>query len=190
MQIEATLVPQAFVDANNLAFKIYIILIYMKIVRGMHGLPQAGILANKLLNKRLKKYDFSEVSHIPGLFTHKTRPIWFALCVDDFVVKYVGKEHAQYLMDVLKKFYKMEEDWKGALHCGISLDWNYAEGYVDISMPNYVHKQLTKYDHSPLKKRHNCPYAPEPKKYGKLAQDITPEPDSPTVDATDKTYVQ
>ena len=74
----------------------------MKIVRGMHGLPQAGILANKLLKKRLKKHDFFEVPHTPGLFTHKTRPIWFTLCVDDFGVKYVGKEHADYLMSILK----------------------------------------------------------------------------------------
>ena len=162
----------------------------MKIVRGMYGLPQAGVLANKLLKSRLKEYDFFEVPHTPGLFTHKTRPIWFTLCVDDFGVKYVGKEHAQYLMDVLKKFYKMEEDWKGALYCGISLDWHYAEGYVDIYMPNYVHKQLTKYNHSPPKKRQNCPYAPEPKKYGKSAQYITPEPECPAVDATDKKYVQ
>ena len=30
----------------------------------------------------------------------------------------------------------------------ISLKWNYGEGYVDISMRNYVHKQLIKYRHS------------------------------------------
>ena len=44
--------------------------------------------------------------------------------------------------------------------------------------------------HSPPKKRQNCPHAPEPKKYGKSAQDITPEPNSPEVDATDKKNVQ
>ena len=54
-------------------------------------------------------------------------------------------------MSVLKQFYTMEEDWKGALYCRISLDWNYSEGYVNISMPNYVHKQLTKYNHAPPK---------------------------------------
>ena len=39
MQIEAKLVPQAFIDANNLSFKIYKGFIYMKTVRGMYGLP-------------------------------------------------------------------------------------------------------------------------------------------------------
>ena len=81
----------------------------MKIVRGMYGLPQSGILANKLLKKYLKKHDFFEVSQIPGLFTHITRPIWLTLWVDDFRVKYVGKEHTDYLMSVISQFYSMEK---------------------------------------------------------------------------------
>ena len=116
MQINAKLVPQVCIDANILSSKIYKGFIYMKLVRGMYGLPQAGILGNKLLKKRLKEYAFFEVPHTPGLFTHKARPIWFTLCVDDFGVKYVGKEHADYLMSVLKQFFTMEEDWKGALY--------------------------------------------------------------------------
>ena len=91
MRSEAKLVPQAFIDAEKISSKIYKEFIYMKIVRGMYGLPQAGILANKLSKKRLKEYDLFEVPHTPGLCAHKTRPIWFTLCVDDFGVKYVGK---------------------------------------------------------------------------------------------------
>jgi hypothetical protein len=33
----------------------------MEIRRGMYGLPQAGILANKLLRKRLGRYGYFEV---------------------------------------------------------------------------------------------------------------------------------
>ena len=128
--------------------------------------------------KKSQETWFFEVPHTPGLFTHKTRPVWFTLCIDDFGVKYVGKEQADYLMSGLKQFYNMEKDWKGALYYIISLDWHYAEGCVDIYMPNDAQRQLTKYEHSPPKRRQNCPYAPEPKKYGKLAQDITPKPDS------------
>ena len=57
-------------------------------------------------------------------------------------------------------------------------------------MPHCVHKQLAKYEHSPPKQRHNCSYAPEPRNYGKLAQDSTPKPDSPALNASDKKYVQ
>ena len=76
----------------------------------MYGLPQAGILANKLLKERLLQNDYFEVPHTPGIFRHKTRPVWFTLVVDDFGIKYVGKEHAQHLLNVLKEFYEIEED--------------------------------------------------------------------------------
>ena len=49
--------------------------IYMWIIRGIYGLPQAGKLANDLLKKRLAEEDYFEVDHIPGLFKHKWRPI-------------------------------------------------------------------------------------------------------------------
>ena len=42
----------------------------------------------------------------------------------------------------------MEGYWNGELYCDITLKWNYKEGYVDISMPNYVHKKLFKYKHT------------------------------------------
>ena len=73
--------------------------------------------------------------------THKTRPIRFTLVVDDFGVKYIGKQHAEHLMGILKQHCNTEEDWNRELYCGIVLKWNYREGYVTISMPNYVHKQ-------------------------------------------------
>ena len=57
-------------------------------------------------------------------------------------------------------------------------------------MPNYVHTQLTKCERSPPKRQHNCTYAPEPRKYRKLAQDITPEPKSAALDVVGKAYVQ
>jgi hypothetical protein len=81
----------------------------------MYGLPEAGLLTNRLLKKRLQKHGYSEVDHTPTLFRHETRPIWFTLTVDDFGVKYAGEQHAKHLMDVLKLYYEMEEDWKGGL---------------------------------------------------------------------------
>ena len=71
-------------------------------------------------------------------------------------------------MDVLKLYYKMEEDWKGQLYCGITLDWNYDEGYVDIFMPNYVAKKLTEYGYKPSKRQPYCPYEPNQIRHGKI----------------------
>ena len=99
--------------------------LYLKIRRAIYGLPQSGALANKLLRKRLAPYGYYEVAHTPGLWRHVTKPISFSLVVDDFGVKYVGKENAQNLINTLKQWYQLAEDWEGKMYCGINLDWNY-----------------------------------------------------------------
>ena len=146
-------------------------------------------MANKLLKERLAVHDYYEVAHTPGLFTHKTRPIWFTLTIDDFGVKYIGKEHAEHLMSVLKQHYKMEEDWKGELYCGISIKWNYIKGYVDVSMPNYVHQKLVEYSHEKPKRAQYYPYAPPPVRYGKDSNLTIPEEISPPATQDEKKYI-
>ncbi len=78
--------------------------------RAVWGLPQAGILANKLLCKRLLPHRYYECNNTPGLWKHTTRPISFTLVVDDFGVKYVRHEHAEHLIKCIKKNYKLTED--------------------------------------------------------------------------------
>jgi hypothetical protein len=58
--------------------------------------------------------------------------------VDNFGIKYVGKEHADHLINCLKEKYKLTKDWAGDLYCGISLKWDYAARTLDISMPGYI----------------------------------------------------
>ena len=66
--------------------------IYMQIEHGMYSLPQAGILVNKLLCKRLAPHGYHVVDHTPGLWRHEILPVQFTLVVDDFDVKYQGKK--------------------------------------------------------------------------------------------------
>jgi hypothetical protein len=68
--------------------------VYIEIRKGMYGFKQAGLLANQLLQNRLEPFGNYPARHTPGLWLHKTRPIAFSLIVDDFAVKYVGKQHA------------------------------------------------------------------------------------------------
>jgi hypothetical protein len=75
----------------------------MEILKGMYGLPQAGILANKLLKKRLAKHGYYEQLHTPGLWKHTSRRIWFNLAVDKFGIKYIGKDNLQHLYKALRK---------------------------------------------------------------------------------------
>ena len=79
--------------------------IYIEANRGMYGLPQSGLLANQLLEKRLNRHGYHQSKYVPGLWKHDTRPIQFTLVVDDFGVKYVGEEHARHLKSVLEEHY-------------------------------------------------------------------------------------
>jgi hypothetical protein len=96
--------------------------VYIQINKGMYGLPQEGKLANDLLVKRLAPHSYHPVRHTHGLWKHNTRPITFTLVVYAFGVKYVGKAHADHLLNTIKHDYEVTEDWKGGLYCGIKLD--------------------------------------------------------------------
>jgi len=61
--------------------------IYCEITGGMYGLPQAGVIAQELLEKRLSEYGYQQSKIINGFWMHKTRRICFCLVVDDFAVK-------------------------------------------------------------------------------------------------------
>ena len=93
--------------------------------RAVWGLPQAGILANKRLRRKLAPFGYSECTETPGLWVHETRPISFTLVVDNFGVKYVNQDDVEHLIASVKHTYTLTEDWSGDLYCGIKLDWDY-----------------------------------------------------------------
>ena len=92
MWMPLKLFPDDIIEHYNLREKALNGYVYMEIRRGIYGLPQDGILANKLLRKRLGRHGYFEVQHTPGLWKHISCPVWFNLCVDDFGVKYIGDE--------------------------------------------------------------------------------------------------
>ena len=68
--------------------------------------------------------------------------------MDDFGVKYIGKEHAEHLLKTLTDAeYVASTDWTGETFCGLTLKWDYKKGTVDISMPDYVQKALQRFEH-------------------------------------------
>ncbi len=61
--------------------------------------------------------------------------------MDNFGLKYVGKEHVDHLIATLRQHYTpVAEDWEGKLYVGITLNWNYKEQWLDTSMPRYINK--------------------------------------------------
>jgi hypothetical protein len=171
MKMPLALFPTWIVEQynlNELALNGYV---HLEMRRAVWGLPQAGILANKRLRRKLAPFGYYECVNTPGLWYHVSRPISFTLVVDEFEVKFVGKEHADHLIASIKSTYKkLTEDWTGSLYCGISLDWDYVGRTVDISMPGYIKKKLQEYQHSLARRIQNCPYSPEPKRFGVDAQ--------------------
>ena len=110
--------------------------VYVKCVCRMYGLPHAGIIAQKLLKERLKNHGYRQSDKTPSFRKHDTRLIRFTLIVDDFGVKYVGKKHANHLINFLKKHYTVAEDWEGEKYGGITLDWDSTNRQVHFSCQN------------------------------------------------------
>jgi hypothetical protein len=123
--INLSSLPQETIDKYDLIELSQDGKVYIEIQKGMYGLPQAGILANELLQRNLAKDGYQPTQHTHGLWTHNTRPISFSLVVDGFGVKYVGREHDEHLMACIQKNYNISSDWNGRAYCGLTLDWDY-----------------------------------------------------------------
>jgi hypothetical protein len=89
--------------------------VYCKICQGMYGLPQARIIAQELLAKRMKEHGYTQSETTPGLWTHEWHPITFSLVVDNFRVKYIREEHAQHLLQMVQKYYVLVQKGRGKI---------------------------------------------------------------------------
>ena len=116
MKMPLSILPDDIISHYNLRNKAQNGFVYIEIRKGMYGLPQAGILANKLLKERLALDGYTEQQHTPGLFRHNTRPVWFNLTVDDFGIKYIGENNLDHLFHTLRKYYEIVEDRSGSLY--------------------------------------------------------------------------
>jgi hypothetical protein len=163
--------------------------IYIKAKCGMYGLPHSGLLANKLLEKRLNKHSYRQSKLVPCLWKHDTWPIQFTLVVDDFGVKYIGQEHAHHLKNTLEEHYKLTCDWTETQYIRITLDWDYTKCQVHLSMPNYVKKALKQFHHMASKLQH-APYPSIPIQYGAKKQYAMQESHAPLLDDKAKRFIQ
>jgi hypothetical protein len=123
----------------------------------MYGLKQAGLLANQMLQTRLVPFGYYPARHTPGLWFHKTRTIAFSLIVDDFALKYVGKQHTDHLINALLQSYEVATDWEAKVYSGMSLKWDYKNRTFNISMPGYVSNVLSKFQHDAPKHPQHTP---------------------------------
>jgi hypothetical protein len=121
--------------------------VYMEVRKGMPGLKQAGRIAHDRLVKHLNQHGYAPCKYTLALWKHETRDISFTLVVDDFHVKYIKKADLQHLIDSLCSQYNITVDWTGRHYLGLTLDWNYQQHYVDVSMPGYIKQALHEFQH-------------------------------------------
>ena len=103
MKMKIDILPDDIIKKYNLRVIVHNEYVYFKIKMFMCGIPEAGILSNKLLKKRLGKHGYYECQFTPGLYRHVWRPIMLSLLVDYFGVKCQGIQHAKYLKETLDK---------------------------------------------------------------------------------------
>jgi hypothetical protein len=190
MWIPIKVVPPEIIKQYNLTTITINERVLVEIRKGMYGLPQAGIIAHTRLVQHLQTHGYLPYPHTPGLFYHVTRPIQFTLVVDDFGIKYVGKEHALHLLDTLRLLYEVTTNWNGTRYCGLTLHWNYKQGFVDMSMPGYVARALQRFQHPAPTKPIYAPSHWIPPTFGTNNQLPTPEDASEPLQAADKLRLQ
>ena len=91
----------------------------------MLGLKHAGKFYNYRLQLHLSKFGCALASGTPSLCKHASKNITFALVIKNFGVKYVGKQNAEHLIQVLQQLYTISIDCKGTLLCVLTIDWYY-----------------------------------------------------------------
>ena len=142
----------------------------VEITKGIYGLPQAGLLAQKALIAHLASFDYVQCDRTPCLFRHLTLPIAFVLTVDDFGIKFKGKEHAEHLIQCLQEKYTLKVNWQGDSYIGFNVDYDLANRRVTLSMPGYVARALTRFKITKNPESTDAPAAFVPVIHGKKEQ--------------------
>ena len=190
MRIPVHMIPDNIMELYKLHDLVHNGYVIVEIRKGMYGLPQAGKLANDRLQKFLEPHGYCPTNVTAGLWKHKTRPIAFALVVDDFAIKYTNKDDADHLLTTLEKLYVCSTDWDAKRYCGLNLDWDYKARTCKISMPGYVERALQRFQHAAPSQPEHSPHAWQKPIYGAKTQYAPPDDISTPLDAADTKRVQ
>ncbi|KAL7481873.1 hypothetical protein ACHAW6_007553 [Cyclotella cf. meneghiniana] len=156
MRLKYNILPDESIHKYGLAQKVLNGWVYVHIEKGMYGLPQAGLLANKLLAICLETHGYYQCQFTPGLWHHKCHPVTFSLVVDNFGIKMVDLTHAKHLKEALQKYY--------------TVSWDYCGKTVDLSMPGYINKALICFQDAPPSQPQHAPYKCAPIHFGNSKQ--------------------
>ena len=190
-RMKLELFPQDIIDEYGLRDKVDTEgNVFCEVRRGMYGLPQAGIIAQDLLTKRLHQAGYRQSKVTPGYWRHEWRPISFTLVVDDFGVKYINKTDVEHLTSVLNQDYEIDLDWDGTRYLGLTLDWDYKLRKVHLSMPGYIEKACIRFGHTMPDKPQRQPHPHTLPTYGATIQYAKHADQSPPATKEQQKYIQ
>jgi hypothetical protein len=95
-----------------------------------------------------------------------------------------------HLISVLQEGYVIETDWDGTRYIGLTLDWDYTQRKVHLSMPGYITKALLRFAHEMPSKPQHQPHPHAEKTFGATVQYAKALDDSPALTPDGKTYIQ
>ncbi len=103
------------------------------------------------------------------------------------VLIFFNKRDLEQLLNALIDHYKVKIVCSGGLYYWITLDWNYVDRYIDISLP--IKNQIQKYEHiqERLPQDGTCPIPAN--NYGKSAKDPIQEDTTKEFSKEKKRYV-
>jgi hypothetical protein len=93
--------------------------------------------------------------------------------VDDFSVKYVGKENAEHLRNAMIHSNELTNYWEGKVYSAMTLKWDDKNRTCDVSMPGYVANVLSKFQHDNPKHPQDTPSIYVTPVYGTRTQNFT-----------------
>ena len=62
--------------------------------------------------------------------------------MDNIGVKYINKDDVEHLISSLSQDYTIDTDWEGMRNLGLTLNWDYLQHKVHLSMPGYIENAL------------------------------------------------
>jgi len=187
VRIPMKLIPPIIIQQHALKDKIHKDSVIFQVNKCMYGLPQAGKLERLIAH--LAEHGYTESSSVPCLFQNKERGTWFTLVVDDFLVKYTHKDHADHLIATLNKLYEIKIDYQCKKYLGYNIVFNDISRTVALSMPTYVPKMLARFVPEGFTRAVNSPAVYTPPSYGSKLQHEYKD-NSTALDATEKRLLQ
>ena len=115
--------------------------------------------------------------HTSALWRHIFCPVQFTLVVDYFGVNCFGVEQLQSQVESLNKLYEIVLDPTGSKYCGITMEWDYENRTVDLSITNYVPTKLKEFDHPKPSRPQHAPHK-APRRFSNPQKPV-PVDDSP-----------